>query len=245
MKKKQYLYFGNLLVLSMLLLFTGCQQKEQTVEESPAPTGESSVVETPLPEEVTDNQLFYAEGMESISINEKDLTAGKEVDMTVQSAEGEEQYCSIGREKLNPQMKLEVFPCGEHEYNVAAIDFLSCLGEGFRNVLDLGNTPRSGFDYQMAWYDFNQDGKKELIFAGGDKKGTLACAVFQVELTDFGSEMGSESMLDSGNPPEKLQVFKTIQEFQGGVRAYVNDNNEICVVDGVNHIYKQTVNCQE
>lgn len=233
MKKKQYLYFRNLLVLSMLLLFTGCQQKEQTVEESPAPTGELSVVETPLPVEVTGDQLFYAEGMESISINEKDLTAGKEVNETVQIAEGEKLYYMIGREDTNPQMELNILPESEGENEIIGIDLVSYLGEGFTE--DSWPVARSGFDYQMAWYDFNQDGRKELIFAGGDKHNTLVCSVFQLEVIEESVNGQLEYVLEP----------KTILEIQEGVRAYVNDNNEICVVDAENHISKWTVHCQE
>ena len=207
MKKKQYLYFRNLLVLSMLLLFTGCEQKEQRVEESQASTEEPSAEKTPLPVEVptgvTDNQLFYAEGMESISINEKNLTAGKEVNETVQIAEGENE--------------------------ISGIDLVSCLGEGFTE--DSWPVARSGFDYQMAWYDFNQDGRKELIFAGGDKHTSLACSVFQFEVIEETVNGQLEYFLEP----------KIILEIQEGVRAYVNDNNEICVVDAENHISKRTV----
>lgn len=225
-KKKQYLYFRNLLVLSMLVLFAGCEQKEQTVEESPAPTGELSVVETPLPVEMTGEQLFYVEGMESISINEKELTAGKEVDMTVQTAEGEEIYCMIGREDINPQMELNIMP---DESEIYGIDLVSYLGEGFME--DHYCIARSGFDYQMAWYDFNQDGKKELIFAGGDKHTTLVCSVFQLEVIE---ESLDGQLIYTLNP-------RTILEIREGIRAYVNDNNEICVVDAENNISKRTV----
>lgn len=80
------------------MFFTGCEQIEQTMEKTPASTGEISVVETPLPPEVMGNQLFYAEGMESISVNEAELMKGKEVEMTVQTAELGELWGKIGRE---------------------------------------------------------------------------------------------------------------------------------------------------
>lgn len=227
MKKKQYLHFGNLLVLSMLLLFTGCEQKEQTVEESSVSTEEISVEETPLPVEMTKNQLFYAEGMESISITERELTAGKEVDMTVQTAEGEDIYCELGREQTNPQMKLIVVV--ESQNKIQGIDLISDVGEEF--FMKDFVIPRKGYKYQMAWYDFNQDGKKELIFAGGYNQEIFVCDVFQFESI-------ADDVL-AGKWPQK------ILEIREGVRAYVNDDNEICVVDAENHISKQTVNCQE
>lgn len=225
--KKNNIFLWNLLVLSMLVFFIGCEQKEQMVEGSPAPTGDPSVVETPLPMEVTGNQLFYAEGMESISINEKELTTGKEVDMTVQTAEIAELYCSIGREEQNPQMDLNIWPDGESE--IHGIDLVNYLGEGF--LEDDYPIARSGFDYQMAWYDFNQDGKKELIFACGDKHTTLVCSVFQLEVTE---ESLNGKLIYELNP-------KTILEIQKGVHAYVKDNNEICVVDTENNISKLAV----
>lgn len=239
-KKKQSFYFRSLLLLAMLVFFTGCEQKEQTVEESPAVTDErsmevppvsadeASIEETPLPVEMMDNQLFYAEGMESISISERELTARKEVDMTARTAEGKEINCKIGREETNPQMELDIMLRKEGED--VGFDLLGYLGEGFRNVLDEYNMPRYGFDYQMAWYDFNQDGKKELIFAGGDKQGILACAVFQLEVT--------ENWLDD---LEHRKTPRRILEIQESIRAYVNDHNEICVVDGEGHISKVAV----
>lgn len=230
---KKHLYFWNLFVLSMLVFFTGCGQKEQTMEKSPAPSGEISAAETPLPVEMMDDQLFYAKGMESISINEADLTAGKQVNLTVQVKEGRELYGMIGREDLNPQMKLLIFPDEEKESEVYGIDLVGYLGEGFREVMDDSFLiARSGFDYQMAWYDFNQDGEKELIFAGGDRHTTMVCSVFQLEVK-------KESLKDQS----KYYALepKTILEIKEGVRAYVNDHNEICVVDRKNNISKRTV----
>lgn len=240
-KKKQSFYFRSLLLLAMLVFFTGCEQKEQTVEESPAVTDErsmevppvsadeASIEETPLPVEMMDNQLFYAEGMESISVNEAKLMKGKEVDMTVQTAEEWEIYCRIGREEMNPQMKLQVIPIGESE--IAGIDLVDgFLGKGF--LEDYYPTARSGFDYQMAWYDFHQDGKKELIFAGGDKQETLVCSVFQFEVIEENVD-GQSRYLE---PKTILEIPEGV-----GVRAYVNDHNEICVVDGEGHISKVAV----
>lgn len=224
---KKYLYFLNLLVLLMLVLFTGCEQKKKTMKKSPAPSGEISVADTPLPVEMMENQLFYAEGMESISINETELTSGTDIDMTVQVTEGTELYCRIGREDLNPQMELNILSVEESE--IYGIDLVNYLGERFFE--DDYPIARSGFDYQMAWYDFNQDGKKELIFAGGDKHTTLICSVFQLEVI--------EENLDG--QLIYLPEPRTILEIQEGVRAYVNDNNEICVVDTENNIFKLTV----
>lgn len=227
---KKYLFFRELLVLLMLVFITGCEQKEQAIEQSPAPVGERSAAETPLPVEMMDNELFYAEGMESISINETELTAGTKADMTVQVKEGEELYCRIGREKLNPQMDLPLLLDGESE--MCGVDLVGYLGEGFSEVFeDSFVIARPGFDYQMAWYDFNHDGKKELIFAGGDKHTTLRCSVFQIELKEESCD-GQRVYV-----PEP----KTLLEIQEGVRAYVNDNNEICVVDTENNISKLTV----
>ena len=225
---KKHLYFWNLFVLSMLVYFTGCGQKEQTMEKSPAPIRETAAAETPLPVEMMDNQLFYAKGMESISINEADLTVGKQVDLTVQVKEGREIYGMIGREDLNPQMKLSILPGEESE--IYGIDLVSYLGEGFME--DYYPIARSGFDYQMAWYDFNQNGEKELIFAGGDRHTTMVCSVFQLEVKKESSKDQSEYYV--------LEP-KTILEIKEGVRAYVNDNNEICVVDMKNNITKRTV----
>ena len=179
---------------------------------------------------VMENQLFYAEGMESISINEKELTAGKKADMTVRVAEEEEIYCMIGREDSNPQMKLTIVPVGESKSY--GIDLVSDLGKGF--LKDYYPIARSGFDYQMAWYDFNRDGKKELIFAGGDKHTTLVCSVFQLEAREetLGGQLIHELV---------PRTILEIQEGVRGVRAYVNDDNEICVVDTENNISRLTV----
>lgn len=176
--------------------------------------------------------MFYAEGMESISINETELTAGTKADMTVQVKEGEELYCRIGREKLNPQMDLPLLRDGESE--MCGVDLVGYLGEGFSEVFeDSYVIARPGFDYQMAWYDFNHDGKKELIFAGGDKHTTLRCSVFQLELILI-KDSSDDQLVYVPEP-------RTLLEIQEGVRAYVNDNNEICVVDTENNISKLTV----
>lgn len=64
-------------------------------------------------------------------------------------------------------------------------------------------------------YDFDHDGKKEIIIAGGNKKDTLELCVFQLDFDlDF----------DKNEP-------KKIFEINDGYKSYVNEKDEICTID--------------
>ena len=70
------------------------------------------------------------------------------------------------------------------------------------------------FYYQLACYDFDNDGEKEIIVGGGNKKDILELYILR---------------LDYDNPDfDNAKILKSIN---GGCKAYVNEKKEICVVD--------------
>ena len=91
------------------------------------------------------------------------------------------------------------------------IDMISNLAKS----LDEWCWVKEDFYYQMAAYDFNHDGEKEIIVAGGNKKDTLELYVFRLN-PDLDFEK---------NEPHLLA------EINGGYKSYVNEKDEICVID--------------
>lgn len=149
--------------------------------------------------------LFNADKMETVEISGKDLLQKKKVEMSTEIITGTKIDLAIKRDDYNPGFSLIIY-----SQNVG-IDMSSNLGKSVND----GCIPKEDFYYQMASYDFDHDGKKEIIIAGGNKKDTLELYVFQLDLDlDF-----------EKNEPKK------IFEINDGYKSYVNEKDEICVID--------------
>ncbi len=71
------------------------------------------------------------------------------------------------------------------------------------------------FYYQLSCYDFDNDGEKEIIVAAGNKKDILELYILR---------------LDYHNPDfDNAQILKSVNS---GLKAYVNEKKELCVMDG-------------
>jgi hypothetical protein len=81
--------------------------------------------------------------------------------------------------------------------------------------------------YQMACYDFNKDGIKEVIIACGNKKDKLSLFIFRVVI-------------------ESEFIFYPTNYILGYKDAYVNDSNEICVPSpNGEKLYKYNIRSQD
>ena len=149
--------------------------------------------------------LFNADKMESIEISGKDVCKGKEVDISTEITAGKKAELVIKRDKNRPSFSMIIY-AGDK-----GIDMISNLAKS----LDEWCWVKEHFYYQMAAYDFNHDGEKEIIVAGGNKKDTLELYVFRLN-PDLDFEK---------NEPHLLA------EINGGYKSYVNEKDEICVID--------------
>lgn len=160
--------------------------------------------------------LFNADKMEAVEISGKDLLQKKKVEMSTEIITGTKIDLAIKLDDYNFGFSLIIYS------ENGGIDMSSNLGESVKG----GCTPKEDFCYQMASYDFDHDGKKEIIIAGGNKKDTLELCVFQLDFDlDF----------DKNEP-------KKIFEINDGYKAYVNEKDEICVIDykGSTSVYSYT-----
>lgn len=149
--------------------------------------------------------LFNADKMETVEISGKDLLRKKKVELSTEILNGTNIDLAIKPDDYNFGFSLIIYS------ENGGIDMSSNLEKSVKK----GCTPKEDFYYQMASYDFDHDGKKEIIIAGGNKKDTLELCVFQLDLDlDF----------DENEP-------KKILEINDGYKSYVNEKDEICVID--------------
>lgn len=149
--------------------------------------------------------LFNADKMETIEISGKDLLQKKKVELSTEIITGKKIDLAIKLDDNNFGFSLIIY-----SENVG-IDMSSNLEKAVKK----GCAPKEDFYYQMASYDFDHDGKKEIIVAGGNKKDTLELCVFQLDLDlDF-----------EKNKP------KLFFEINDGYKTYVNEKDEFCVID--------------
>lgn len=149
--------------------------------------------------------LFNADKMETIEISGKDLLQKKKVELSTEIITGKKIDLAIKLDDYNFGFSLIIY-----SENVG-IDMSSNLEKAVKK----GCAPKEDFYYQMASYDFDHDGKKEIIVAGGNKKDTLELCVFQLDLDlDF-----------EKNKP------KLFFEINDGYKTYVNEKDEFCVID--------------
>lgn len=80
--------------------------------------------------------------------------------------------------------------------------------------------PIEDFYYEIACFDFNRDGSKEIVMSAGNKVDKLLIYVFEM---NYFAKTYEE------------QKPRVISSFEGITKAYVNENNEICIVKDNNY----------
>lgn len=194
-----------------LLVLGGCsnqtdksgQKEEVTTTETP---GDNQEFEKALPD--VGEFLFNADNMESIEISGKDLEERKVVETSVDIGKDKSVTLRIRRDQYGDGFGMLALlkPTGA--------DLVSCLGDSIGD----GCAFKEDFHYQMCCYDFDGDGVKEIVVAGGNKKDVLELRIFTV------------------NPDEKIREFpEPVTEINGGIKAYVNKEGGISVMDSETH----------
>lgn len=192
------LIFMYLMSVGVMGSLTACGN----TENSDANTGKKLLVKDKI--DVGD-YLFNADKMETVEISGKDLLRKKKVELSTEIINGTKIDFAIKLDDYNFGFSLIIYS------ENGGIDMSSNLEKSVKK----GCTPKEDFYYQMASYDFDHDGKKEIIIAGGNKKDTLELCVFQLDFDlDF----------DKNEP-------KKIFEINDGYKSYVNEKDEICVID--------------
>ena len=152
--------------------------------------------------------------MESIEISGKDLRKRKKCEISTEITKRETLDFVIKRDDVGEDISMSVF------WKKQGIDLISNLGESLEEEW---TGAKKGFFYQMAACDINGDGEKEIIIAGGNKKGVFELRVLQVKKN-----------LEFGYGEEEEKNPQLIKSINGGYKAYLNDKRKICVIDGKN-----------
>lgn len=122
----------------------------------------------------------------------------------------------IKRDDYGPGFSMDVF------WGETGIDLVSYLGE---KSIDEWGGALEDFYYELACYDFDNDGEKEIIVAAGNKKDKLELYILR---------------LDHDNPEfRNAQILKSINS---GSKAYVNEKKEICVMDSQGQMTTYSLN---
>ena len=195
------------IILAVCMLF-GCSAPTASTENSGVPssqtTSEQQLIqktdENPEQNKGPQAYLFEAKGMESIQLTGQEIIDGKEANMSVKVSDAINMDFHIGLDHPN----------GTQLY--AIYDSNACnLAVNYTNPEMYDNDePIPAFSYQICCYDFNHDGKKEIVVAGGNYVDQLFVYVHYVEID-------SEYKV---YPENYILGFKN---------AYVNDNSEICI----------------
>lgn len=201
---KKYLYF---LVLGIMVLsLSGCSEEkvstDETTSNTSSPTSSEETTQTDTAEK--QDYLFDAEGMDTIQLTGQEILDGKEADMSVEiSGVGNiNMDFHISRDDPNG-VKLYA------TYEGNAINFASNYMNA--DAFDENGEAISSYYYQISCYDFNHDDFKEVVIASGNKEDQLSIYVFEPYVEDS-------------------SLFVLYNYILGYTTAYVNDEDEICVL---------------
>jgi hypothetical protein len=189
-------------------MLIGCSTPKAPAENNKTPlsqvTSEQQTIqkadEKPEENKGTQAYLFEAKGMESIQLTGKEIIDGKEATMSVKISDAINMDFHIGLDHPNGMQLYAIY------------DSNACnLAVNYTNPEMYDNDePIPAFSYQICCYDFNYDGKKEIVVAGGNHEDQLFVYVHYVDID-------SEYIV---YPENYILGYKN---------AYVNENNEIAV----------------
>jgi hypothetical protein len=154
--------------------------------------------------------LFNGNKIDTIEISGRDLLKRKNVELSIEMVSGKKAEFYIKRDDVGHAISM-IFSSGN-----LGVDLVYNLEKS----VDEWCGAKDNFYYQMASYDFNDDGEKEIIIAGGNKKDILELYVFQ---------FNPELECGTNNP-------KLLTTINGGCKSYVNDKNDICVINSNDNI---------
>lgn len=205
-------YLGALLI--MICLLASCAGGENKNQNPQAP----SPAETSEKQEQSDQgYLFNAKDMDTIGLTGQEILDGKEADMSVKISDDISMDFHLSRDNPNGTKMYAIY---NSEAKNLAVNYIS------PDVFDNDEAIPSDY-YQMACYDFNKDGIKEVIIACGNKNDKLSLFIFKI-VTD--SEF----------------IFYPTNYILGYKDAYVNDSNEICVPSpNGEKLYKYNIKAQD
>lgn len=127
-------------------------------------------------------QLFPADGIESISLSGEDMVLNAEVsEMTVDmDGQGHEGYFSIGRDTPNGMKFLGFVDGANYGLNFYYDPWISEIPNAFNDYGDMENY----YIAQIAAFDLDGNGQKEILVTVSDETSEMATGVYQLDLNN-------------------------------------------------------------
>ncbi|HWP52300.1 MAG TPA: hypothetical protein VN626_11460 [Clostridia bacterium] len=214
--------------VTAICLMAGCAAGKaagKSTEGSPTlPPQETPASQVPSTQSTSNSQassglgyLFEAKDIESIQLTGRDILDGKEANMSVKISDAINMDFHISRDSPNGTQLYAIY--NSTAYNLAA-NYIS------PDVFD-NDEAIPEYSYQLACYDFDNDGTKEIVVAAGNNDDTLSVFIFYVDV-------------------EAPFVCYPENYILGYKNSYVNKSNEICVPspNGVK-VYKYNVRAED
>jgi len=201
-------------VLIIICLLSGCSGQESKNQNGQAP---SSGKTNEKQEQSAPEYLFKAKDMDSIQLTGQEILDGKEANMSAKISNDISMDFHLSRDNPNGTKMYAIY---NSKATNLAVNYIS------PDVFDNDEAISSDY-YQMACYDFNKDGIKEVIIACGNKNDKLSLFIFKiVKDSEF--------------------IFYPTNYILGYKDAYVNDSNEICVPSpNGEKLYKYNIKSQD
>lgn len=207
-------YIIYLVAVLAICSLAGCSSQEAAPESSMATSSQQI---TPKPAQSTQEYLFEAQDMDVIQLTGQEILDGKEADMNVKISDSITVDFHISRDTPNGTKLYAIYK--SQAVNLA-VNYIS--PDVFKD-----DEAIASYTYQIACYDFSQDGTKELVVAAGNKKDALSIFVFRVDV-------------------ESEFIYQPENYILGYKNAYVNENNEICVASPKEvKAYKYNIQAQD
>ncbi len=189
-----------LLVAIIACILVGCNNETNTTPsiENPQPSIEPQV----------QTHIFEAPDFNTIELTGQEILDGEEANMNVMLSDEIEAEFYIARDNPNGTKLYAII-------NSEGINFANNLDS---SVFDDYGFAKPSYTYQIACYDFNNDGIEEVVIACGDKKKTLSIFVFSFDA-------------------DQDIAFNMENYITGYSSAYVNNNEEICVASPSGDIF--------
>jgi hypothetical protein len=198
-----------LVVAAMAVAFAGCKHDggEGKANNNNATGQEGLRLERA---EEVGSLLFAADRGYCVYIGGKELIAGAEKREAVEVCTGIEATILLSRDRPNG-IRAMVY-IGPYGYNL--MNDIYSIDDAYSSVIDQDCDALPDVFYEISCYDFDHDGRDEIVLACGDKRSQLKLYVFTMDY--FAGSYNAQA-------PQLIAALK------GDSAAYVNDSGWLCI----------------
>jgi len=212
MLKKKILNILTILVLaSTSIILCSCEKNNSDITNNTITQATTAQIKTTSPQteelviaEINQEHLLVGPNLETIELKGQEILDGEEANMTVQISDDIEFDFSISLGHPN----------GTNFYvNNNSFVFNLAHDCAYGNVFDEFGFPKSLYRYQIACYDINKDGVKDVIIVCGNGKDELEIVYFDLVYSYFMDDL----------------YYYPSNHLSGKTTAYIDENGKICI----------------